>query len=192
MENYVVMGRVGEGAHGIVMQAKHKSSGQVVALKKIPLKRLEDGISEATIREIRALQQLDSIYIVKLYDVFPQGLGFVLVFEFMMSDLAEVIKDSENPLTIPDIKSYMLMLLKGVTHLHSHNIMHRDIKPANLLISSECRLKIADFGLSRVNQAGAEEAQGRQYSHQVDRTPYNLPGIYTSYKRDSFRQNHSL
>ena len=92
MENYVVQGRVGEGAHGIVMQAKHKSSGQVVALKKIPLKRLEDGISESTIREIRALQQLDSIYIVKLYDVFPQGLGFVLVFEFMTSDLAEVIK----------------------------------------------------------------------------------------------------
>ena len=92
MEDYVVQGRVGEGAHGIVMQAKHKSSGQVVALKKIPLKRLEDGISESTIREIRALQQLDSIYIVKLYDVFPQGLGFVLVFEFMTSDLAEVIK----------------------------------------------------------------------------------------------------
>ena len=65
MENFVVLGRVGEGAHGIVMQARHKTSGQVVALKKIPLKRLEDGISEATIREIRALQQLDSIYIVK-------------------------------------------------------------------------------------------------------------------------------
>ena len=88
-----------------------------------------------------------------------------------------MIKDSENPLTIPDIKSYMLMLLRGVTHLHSHNIMHRDIKPANLLISAECRLKIADFGLSRVNQAGAGEAR-RQYSHQVEsRKPYNnLPG----------------
>ena len=65
MDNYVVMGRVGEGAHGIVMQARHKVSNQMVALKKIPLKRLEDGINEATIREIRALQQLDSIYIVK-------------------------------------------------------------------------------------------------------------------------------
>ncbi len=181
----VVPGRVGVGAHGIVMQARHKSSGMMVALKKIPLKRLEDGISEATIREIRALQQLDSIYIVKLYDVFPQGLGFVLVFEFMMSDLAEVIKDSENPLTIPDIKSYMLMLLKGVAHLHSHNIMHRDIKPANLLISSECRLKIADFGLSRVRQAGA--GGSRQYSHQVDRMTGNLPDNFESITPSHFR-----
>ena len=95
-------------------------AGQIVALKKIPLKRLEDGISEATIREIRALQQLDSVYIVKygaptptnhptdglcrLYDVFPQGLGFVLVFECLRSDLAEVIKDTEQPLTLPEIK----------------------------------------------------------------------------------------
>ena len=83
MEHYTVLGRVGEGAHGIVMRARHNQSGdhmsptrgavtcwrciagQIVALKKIPLKRLEDGISEATIREIRALQQLDSVYIVK-------------------------------------------------------------------------------------------------------------------------------
>ena len=106
--------------------------------------------------------------------MFPQGLGFVLVFEFMMSDLAEVIKDSENPLTVPDIKSYMLMLLKGVAHLHSHNIMHRDLKPANLLISADCRLKIADFGLSRVSRAETGEAgRQRQYSHQVARRHTN-------------------
>ena len=76
-----MLGRVGEGAHGIVMKCRHKISGQVaaslkmysgiiphfqvVALKKVPLKRLEDGISEATIREIKALQQLESQFVVK-------------------------------------------------------------------------------------------------------------------------------
>ena len=65
MEDYLVLGRVGEGAHGIVMKCRHKASGQVVALKKVPLKRLEDGISEATIREIKALQQLHSQFVVK-------------------------------------------------------------------------------------------------------------------------------
>ena len=65
MEDYCVLGRVGEGAHGIVMKCRHKPSGRVVALKKVPLKRLEDGISEATIREIKALQQLDSVHVVK-------------------------------------------------------------------------------------------------------------------------------
>ena len=35
----------------------------------------------------------------RLHDVFPQGMGFVLVFEFMVSDLSEMIKDAERPLT---------------------------------------------------------------------------------------------
>ena len=65
MEDYVVLGRVGEGAHGIVMKGRHKESGQTVALKKIPLKRIEDGIGEATIREIKALQQLESVHVVR-------------------------------------------------------------------------------------------------------------------------------
>ncbi len=56
MDDYIVLGRIGEGAHGIVMKGRHKSSGQVVALKKVLLKRLEDGIPETALREIKALQ----------------------------------------------------------------------------------------------------------------------------------------
>lgn len=173
MEDYLVLGRVGEGAHGIVMKCRHKISGQVVALKKVPLKRLEDGISEATIREIKALQQLESQFVVKLYDVFPQGMGFVLVFEFMVSDLSEVIKDAQNPLSQEEVKGYMLMLLRGVAFLHEREVMHRDLKPANLLISAEGRLKIADFGLSRICRRGEE----RQYSHQVATRWYRAPEL---------------
>ena len=99
----------------------------------------------------------------RLHDVFPQGMGFVLVFEFMVSDLSEVIKDADNPLRPEEVKGYMLMLLRGVAFLHGREVMHRDLKPANLLISADGRLKIADFGLSRICRKGEE----RQYSHQV-------------------------
>ena len=97
----------------------------------------------------------------------------MLVFEFMVSDLSEVIKDARRPLSVPEIKSYMLMLLKGVTHLHNNKIMHRDLKPANLLISGEGRLKIADFGLSRIS----EGREGGQYSHQVATRWYRAPEL---------------
>ena len=56
MEDYTVLGRIGEGAHGIVMKGRHKRSGSIVALKKVLLKRLEDGIPETALREIKALQ----------------------------------------------------------------------------------------------------------------------------------------
>jgi len=173
MENYSFLGRVGEGAHGIVFKAKQIQSGEIVALKKIPLRRLEDGIPNAALREIKTLQQIEHPNVVKLYDVFSHGTGFVLVFEFMMSDLAEVLRNYDVPLTQAQIKSYMMMLLQGVSYCHSNNIMHRDLKPANLLISHTGHLKIADFGLARVfiNESG------RQYSHQVATRWYRAPEL---------------
>ena len=50
--------------------------------------------------------------------VFPHGTGFVLVFDYMLSDLSEVVRDAERPLTEAQIKSYVLMLLKGVAYCH--------------------------------------------------------------------------
>ncbi|XP_076814705.1 cyclin-dependent kinase 20-like [Clavelina lepadiformis] len=178
MEQYHILGRIGEGAHGIVFKAKHIESGEIVALKKVPLRKIEDGIPNQALREIKALQEIggdceEAQNVVKLHDVFPHGTGFVLVFEYMLSDLSEVIRNSERPLTEGQIKSYMMMLLKGVAFCHQNNIIHRDLKPANLLISSTGHLKIADFGLARV----FDNDTGRQYSHQVATRWYRSPEL---------------
>ncbi|XP_073228851.1 cyclin-dependent kinase 20-like isoform X2 [Porites lutea] len=133
---YTILGNIGEGAHGIVFKAKHIESGEVVALKKVPLRKLEDGIPNTALREIKALQE---------------------------------IEDNQNA----QIKSYMLMLLKGVVFCHENSIMHRDLKPANLLISSTGHLKIADFGLARVFR----NEGNRQYSHQVATRWYRAPEL---------------
>ncbi|MGH0190025.1 UNVERIFIED_CONTAM: hypothetical protein FKN15_041488 [Acipenser sinensis] len=174
MDQYSILGRIGEGAHGIVFKAKHIETGETVALKKIALRKLEDGIPNQALREIKALQEIeDNPYVVKLKNVFPHGAGFVLVFEFMLSDLSEVIRNSDRPLTESQVKGYMMMLLKGVAFCHENSIMHRDLKPANLLISSTGHLKIADFGLARVYS----NEGGRLYSHQVATRWYRAPEL---------------
>ncbi|TNM86292.1 cyclin-dependent kinase 20 [Takifugu rubripes] len=174
MEQYSILGHIGEGAHGIVFKAKQIETGETVALKKVSLRRLEDGIPNQALREIRALQEIeDNEHVVKLKGVFPHGTGFVLVFDFMVSDLSEVIRNTDCPLTPAHVKSYMLMLLKGVAFLHQNNIMHRDLKPANLLISFSGHLKIADFGLARL----FSEQRERLYSHQVATRWYRAPEL---------------
>lgn len=173
MEQYKILGRIGEGAHGIVFKAKHIQSGEIVAIKKVPLRKLEDGIPNQALREIKALQEIENQFVVQLIDVFPDGAGFVLVFEYMLSDLSEVLRNSDCPLTEAQIKSYMRMLLKGVAYCHENSIVHRDLKPANLLISSTGHLKIADFGLARVFSA----EQDRHYSHQVATRWYRAPEL---------------
>uniref|UniRef100_A0A8C2Y1A0 Cyclin-dependent kinase 20 n=1 Tax=Capra hircus TaxID=9925 RepID=A0A8C2Y1A0_CAPHI len=59
MEQYCILGRIGEGAHGIVFKAKHVETGEIVALKKVALRRLEDGIPNQVLREIKALQEIE-------------------------------------------------------------------------------------------------------------------------------------
>ncbi|KER31158.1 hypothetical protein T265_02597 [Opisthorchis viverrini] len=182
MENYAVVGRIGEGAHGIVLKARHIESGEYVALKKVPLRKIADGIRSTALREIKTLQFLDvSPYVVRLREVFPHSTGFVLVFDYMMTDLTEVIRSSEAPMNNSQIKSYLQMLLCGVEVMHENGIMHRDLKPANLLISSSGLLKIADFGLARLFQNTKE----RLYSHQVATRWYRAPELLYGAKKYS-------
>ncbi|XP_059053349.1 cyclin-dependent kinase 20 [Achroia grisella] len=171
--NYSVIGRIGEGAHGLVFKARHLSTGREVALKKILIKNLEDGIPVNVMREIKALQLLRCKYIIKLYDMFPRGMSLVLVLEYMCSGLWEMLHHNQQELTLPRVKTYVQMLLKGTRYMHAHYIMHRDLKPANLLINHEGILKIADLGLARLYWPDG----GRPYSHQVATRWYRAPEL---------------
>jgi mitogen-activated protein kinase 15 len=65
----------------------------------------------------------------------------------MTTDLYKAIYDGH----LQDVhkKYVMYQLLKGLYYLHSAHILHRDLKPSNLLLSTQCELKICDFGLAR-------------------------------------------
>ncbi|XP_050675369.1 cyclin-dependent kinase 20 [Leptidea sinapis] len=171
--SYSVLGRIGEGAHGLVFKARHLPTGREVALKKILIKNLEDGIPINVMREIKSLQLMRCKYIIKLYDMFPSGMSLVLVLEYMCSGLWKMLRHSPQELTLPRVKSYTQMLLKGTQYMHAHYVMHRDLKPANLLINHEGILKIADLGLARLYWPDG----GRPYSHQVATRWYRAPEL---------------
>ncbi|KAI8910899.1 kinase-like domain-containing protein [Gorgonomyces haynaldii] len=173
MESYSVLEKLGEGAHGVVLKAKHLESGKLVALKRIPLRNLENGIPNNIIREIKALEQLKHKNVIDLKEFFPSGSGCILVFTYCLSDLSQVLRNADKALTEAQIKAYMLMLLKGVDYCHQNSIVHRDLKLANLLISADGILKLADFGLARV----LDKSEKRPYSHQVATRWYRAPEL---------------
>lgn len=73
-----------------------------------------------------------------------------IVMEYVDSDLQKLLRFSDEVEFDDEHVTYIMYnLLCGLNFLHSANIMHRDIKPANILVDSECRVKICDFGLSR-------------------------------------------
>ncbi|KYM78432.1 Cell division protein kinase 20 [Atta colombica] len=127
MDKYIINGQIGEGAQGIVLKAHDSSRDQEVALKKILIKKIEGGLPTSIIREVKSLQQLKHPYVVELLDAFPNGLDFIMVFEYMPTGLWEVLRDFEISLTLAQIKTYMKMLLEGIAYVHGKNIMHRQM-----------------------------------------------------------------
>ncbi|EFN74578.1 Cell division protein kinase 4 [Camponotus floridanus] len=173
--SYEDLSLIGNGAYGTVYKAKDKSSGQIVALKKVRVPLTDDGLPMSTLREIAALKSLERYEhpnIVRLLDVcqgdylhlpsgdgeqserLDRGLTLWLVFEHVERDLASYIanyRDSSPQSRIPSniVRQMSREILCGVEFLHSHRIIHRDLKPQNLLVTRERRIKIADFGLAK-------------------------------------------
>ena len=71
---------------------------------------MEDGIPNTALREIKALQEIDCEHVVRLREVLPHGSGFVLVFEYMLSDLSEVIRNTDRPLTEAQVREQIYNL----------------------------------------------------------------------------------
>lgn len=163
---------LGEGTYGKVYKAIAKSSGKVVALKKMKLDAEEEGVPSTAIREIALLKELSHENVVKLLDVCCTPSRLTLVFEFLEHDLKKYTKGLGRNLQPNEIKALTYQLCRGIEFCHSNRILHRDLKPQNLLIDNSLRLKIADFGLAR-----AYTVPVPKYTHEVVTVWYRAPEI---------------
>ncbi|KAJ1953143.1 TFIIH complex serine/threonine-protein kinase subunit kin28 [Linderina pennispora] len=141
--------KLGEGTYAVVYLGRHVKTSRTVAIKKIKLGNMRSGLDMSAVREVKALRELQHPNVIELIDVFSHKTNLNLVLEFLDTDLEIVIKDKSLVFMPADIKSWMLMALKGLAHCHRSWILHRDLKPNNFLIASDGQLKLADFGLAR-------------------------------------------
>lgn len=164
---------MGEGAYGVVYEAKDIETNITYALKKIRLESEDEGIPSTAIREIALLLELQHPNIVRLENVLHTDKKLTLVFEFMACDLKNKLDDAgPTGLSAQDIKSYLFQTIAGVAKCHQHKVLHRDLKPQNLLLNNEGILKLADFGLAR-----AFGIPVKNFSHEVVTLWYRPPDI---------------
>ena len=76
--------------------------------------------------------------------------GLFIVMEYFESDLKKLMTQSPRvELSENHVIQILYNILCCMKFLHSANILHRDLKPGNILIDTDCRVKVCDFGLSR-------------------------------------------
>ncbi|EFP04137.1 hypothetical protein GCK72_023090 [Caenorhabditis remanei] len=142
---------LGEGQYSHVYMARHVESSTIVALKKmkLELRKIDnENILRSALQEIRVLKTTDHKNIIKYFGKVPDCTVPEFVFEYMDTDLFNLINKCLTPFSPHVSKNIISQLLIGVEYLHTNLILHRDLKPANLLLNTAGRLKIADFGLS--------------------------------------------
>ncbi|GAB2221334.1 hypothetical protein Droror1_Dr00012509 [Drosera rotundifolia] len=155
VSEYDRVGRISEGAYGIVFKARDKKTGEIVALKKLKLGGAErEGFPVYFLREINCLMSFNhpSIINVKEVVIDDSDVGFGNVFmamEYMEYDLKALMEARKQHFSQSEVKCLMLQLLEGVKYLHDNWVIHRDLKTSNLLLNNSCELKICDFGMAR-------------------------------------------
>ncbi|KAI3662449.1 hypothetical protein MP638_003589 [Amoeboaphelidium occidentale] len=152
-EEYDIVCLIQEGTFGAVYKAKHRETGQIMALKKIKDDANEqNGFPLTALREITALQRLQHQNVVTLSEILSeteQDLGtirFYLAMEYFPYELRQWVREKMPKLDETASKLLFRQVLQGLEFLHSNYYIHRDIKPTNILVTEEGTVKLADFG----------------------------------------------
>ncbi|KAL5612196.1 hypothetical protein BROUX41_000264 [Berkeleyomyces rouxiae] len=151
---YKVVKTLGEGSFGKVKLAIHNSTGQKVALKIIPRKKLiSRDMAGRVEREIEYLQLLRHRHIIKLYTVIKTASEIIMVLEYAGGELFDYIVQ-HGRMKESTARRFFQQMVCAVEYCHRHKIVHRDLKPENLLLDNDLDVKIADFGLSNIMTDG--------------------------------------
>ncbi|KAJ1294640.1 hypothetical protein BS78_01G160900 [Paspalum vaginatum] len=138
-DDYVEISRLGQGAFGAVVKARHRATGQEVAIKRLR----PDADPSEVFREACFLEDASA----------SNPFVHRLVMEFVGPSLSDVLRRHRAarapPMPEASVRAAMRQLLTGAGMLHASGIVHRDIKPQNILVD-EARgaLKFCDFGIA--------------------------------------------
>lgn len=158
---YRIESILGHGAMGVVYQAVDDSIDRRVAIKTIhPHLLLGDSGEELLKRfttEARAAARCQHHNIISIYDFGQQDDTPYIVMEFVNGQSLEQILRSKKPLPLNRINTLFLAICAGLQYAHQQGIIHRDIKPANIMVVEQDAIKIADFGIAKIETSDSTQ-----------------------------------
>ena len=176
---YTIERILGKGAMGVVYEGLDPKLNRRVAVKTIRKADLDadtaEEYSRRFSREARAVARLNHPHIVQVYDFAEDGDIAYLVMEFIEGKELKQSFDAGERFGIKEAVRIMCELLDALQFAHDAGIIHRDVKPANIMLDSQARTKLTDFGVARVEGLHRTNAERTQAGTMVGTPAYMSP-----------------
>lgn len=149
-DRYEIVSKIGAGGMSDVYKAKDHVLGRFVAIKVLRTEFSEDRTFVAKFRtEAQSAAGLEHPNIVNIYDVGSEDGLYFIVMEYVEGITLKTYIEKKGQLTFKESVSIAIQVARGIEAAHNKQITHRDIKPQNIIISTEGKVKVTDFGIAR-------------------------------------------
>jgi hypothetical protein len=153
---YEILREVGRGGMAMVYLARQTDLDRFVALKELGAFHASDeSFAQRFLRESRVAGSLSHPNVVTVHDYFQHDGTPYIAMEYVERGS---LRPYVGKMSLAQIGGVLEGLLAGLAHAEQHGIVHRDLKPENLMVTSDGRVKIADFGIAKAStkmQTGA-------------------------------------
>jgi serine/threonine protein kinase len=170
---------LGEGAMGVVYEGKDTRLHRKVAVKTILKSALDsDSAKEYSMRfrrEAQAVARLNHPNIVQVFDFAEEGDIAYIVMEFVKGRELKHFFDASESFELKEVVHIMAELCDALHFAHEAGVIHRDIKPANVMIDTQGRVKLTDFGVARITDSDRTMSERTQAGAVVGTPSYMSP-----------------
>jgi serine/threonine protein kinase/tetratricopeptide (TPR) repeat protein len=152
--HYEILQELEGGGMGVVCRARDRRLHRIVALKFLPPHLSDDDdAKQRLLAEAQAAAALDHPHVCTLLEIGEADRHVFLAMPFYDGETLKR-RLSRGPLPLPEALDLAVQAASGLAAAHAKGIVHRDIKPGNLIITRDGVLKILDFGIAQLADAG--------------------------------------
>lgn len=140
--------KIGQGNFGKVYTAINNETGDIMAMKEIPLQPNDHKTLRNVADELRIFESIDHPHLINHFGVEIHREEMLIFMEYCPEGTLEsLVTSTENGLEESSVRRYTRQLVDAVACLHEHGVVHRDIKGANIFLTEDMKtIKLGDFG----------------------------------------------